>query len=257
MRKGLSVAMAVAGLIVSGSALAGLDLSQPGDSFWSVDWVLVVQVVAAISTAAAAVAAWMAASHSRAQTAQLTAQNRWQRYESHYLQFERLVSEVECVAEIKFIYCWPLYELLFPNNRDLSADFSQDADVATLDGWCDSFENLAKMTQKDPSRRIDSCGDWCKEVRRLASQMMVNLENPTVAQLRISEELFPLFVTTENSHLLLLRIETALNMLLEFGNHFRRVKLQGRGSRHSDFMRGLRSFLNECKRGRHTDFEYK
>ena len=48
MRKGLSVALAVAGLLVSGSALAALDLSQPVKSFWDWDLNSSIQALAAL-----------------------------------------------------------------------------------------------------------------------------------------------------------------------------------------------------------------
>lgn len=67
MRKGLSVALAVAGLLVSGSALAALDLSQPGDSFWRWDLGTVIQLVIAVAASATAFTAFAASNTWREQ----------------------------------------------------------------------------------------------------------------------------------------------------------------------------------------------
>lgn len=142
MRKGLSVALAASGLLVSGSAFAVLDLSQPGDSFGSADWALLVQLVAAIATAVAAVAACVAASHSSNQSNELKEHNRWQRYLEHQEQFISMLREIERYMGVHFQGSTEFYNELFPDNRHLDREFSFNGDQTVLTDIRRGIEHL-------------------------------------------------------------------------------------------------------------------
>lgn len=219
------------------------------------DLTSVVGLLTAVGTMAAAIAAWKAATRSQEQLTQMQQQNRWQQYDSHYLQFDRLIAEIERVTSLRFFYRWPLYEALFPTNRDLAKTFSLTGDVGLLKEWHDLWWILASIAQTRGHIEPAVIDDWAKGVHRLANKMMIEIEPPHVEQLRNYPDTLNFGITKDNCHEVLFRLESALNILSEFGNCSTRSG-DGLTNPHSDFVRAVKSFLNQCKNKMHRGIEY-
>lgn len=162
MRNVSSVAMAVAGLLVSGSVLAALDLSQPEKPFW--EWTpsvvialcgALIALVGAIATFRAAEAARRAAEHSSKQSKELENNNRWQRYLQHQEQFVGMLREIEGYVPVTFLGSTELYNELFTDNSRMEKPFSFKADPkatkAISDGIADLIKSGRKYVTENPS----------------------------------------------------------------------------------------------------------
>lgn len=144
MRKGLIVALAVAGLFVSGSSFAALDLSQPS----RIDWALWAQVIAAVATTFAALAAWRAASHSKSQSDTMVRSEARSLVESHRRGFLEDLDRFSENYPAKFYLPVPLYWLVFPRNKADGCDFSYVGDEEFLAQVQRDYVRLVGMTSR-------------------------------------------------------------------------------------------------------------
>lgn len=87
------------------------------------------QILSALATLAAAVAAWKAAKHSEAQGLVIVEQQQWQKRQAHYSEFSSLISDLENHYDVRFYQPLRLYVAMFPNARKDGAEFNLNCDV--------------------------------------------------------------------------------------------------------------------------------
>lgn len=168
MRKGLSAVLAVAGLLVSCSALAALDLSQPSP----IDWALWAQVIAAVATTFAALAAWRAASHSKSQSDTMVRSEARSLVDSHRRGFLEDLDRFSENYPAKFYLPVALYWRVFPSNKADGSDFSYVGSEEFLTQLQRDYVRLVQMTSRRGSGFDYSW--WAGEINKLCIQICLD-----------------------------------------------------------------------------------
>lgn len=140
-----------AGLFFTGGLFAYAFVGGSSKGFKFVD---LFAIISAVATAIAAFAAWRAASAAQKQSFDSAVSIRRQTHKIHVESFNEWLDGMESGLEVKFHRRYELYEIIFPNNRNPSLQFSEVGDFE-VKAWQASYAALADTACKpsQPSRR--------------------------------------------------------------------------------------------------------
>lgn len=199
------------GLFLTGALFAYGFSGEKSESFRIVD---LFAIISAIATAFAAFAAWRAASAAQKQSFDSTISTRRQAHKTHVDSFNEWLDGMEAELNVKFYRRYELYEVMFPNNRNPSFDFSETGD-AEVKQWQKSYSTLADMACKplQPDRR--EVEDWISNVMFLAGYMRCSLLSPDSIQIYLDNRI-PSGVSFDNYKRVLPVLGVVLSGLAKF-----------------------------------------
>lgn len=175
----------------------------PSGDFWSIKLDGVIAFVSSIATAAAAVAAWKAArinagqsESAKSQAESASQQNRLQFYMQHWATFNEWINGIERDHGVSFYKRSALYDVIFPNNRDVSKPFSS-VGSDELRSWQKTLRRILDRTCMPLDFDGREAEDWFFDHARLSGYMHYSYISPEQNQLVLGDAL-PSGISVEN-----------------------------------------------------------
>jgi hypothetical protein len=228
------------GLFLTGGLFAYAFSGGASDGFKIVD---LFAIISAVATAFAAFAARSAANAAQKQSFDSAVSIRRQTHKTHVESFNEWLDGMESELGVKFYRRYELYEMIFPNNRDPSLEFSEVGDFE-VKSWQNSYVKLADMACKpsQPSRReVES---WVAELMFLTGFMRCSLLSSTSLQIYLDNRI-PSGVSFDNYKRALPVLGIVLSSLSKFAFIEGRSSDRGMSSEFefafSDFVQGVAS----------------
>lgn len=153
------------------------------------------QMVGALATLAAAVAAWKAARHSEAQGAVILEQQHWQKRQAHYKEFSDFIADLENHYEVRFYQPLRLYVAMFPNSRKEGSEFNLECDLNYIENIRLRWEALLLKVILGVDQI--NCGMWMAEVNKVAISLKMDISG-NGAQKSYEFQGMPTGFTSEN-----------------------------------------------------------
>lgn len=132
---------------------------------------MVFNIVSAIATAIAAIAAWKSAQLAERITASSQADARMQIYVAHQQQFDRIIEEMEKEMFVGFFRRIHLYDQLFPTNRDLGKPFTPKAVQDPISAWFAQYEDCEKVIKSEMTPSHEYIEGWMRSCIGLSRSM--------------------------------------------------------------------------------------
>jgi hypothetical protein len=141
-----------------------------------IDLGTIFNILSAIATSVAAIAAWKSADFAKTATRSAVTSARVQLYFTHQQQFDRMLDETEKDTRVSFFRRTRLYDQLFPGNRHLDKEFSVEADTSVIEGWVSQYVEIEGLVKGPLAPSAEYIESWMKQCIKLSNDMSFNFQ---------------------------------------------------------------------------------